>query len=504
MRNLIKILFIIAILIFEFFMFQFSLEIGAVSLVLIIATFCIGFVLNKITTVVEQPRLVLSSEPFRDSSKHADNKTNSDTEKTSDSENLIPGVDSSIFEQFRKKLNLKKPESADEDDITATVNSPNSTSTAQAYENVGSSDEPENFDEELEDADQVKVTLSENVKILKELQGEKVDEVLNENFTEKPEIPERGEVENKKKLGTGEEALELLTKKHQALKKQNEEESLEEHFEEEDDLFADEMVPLPGGETLIEEEKEEFFEEDIFSPPIDNESHEDEEGLELSLRQSTPHGEKSDEAEGLLKLATTACEAGRMEEAKAGLKSYFKLLHELGKSPTKNVLQLAEKLEIPFEYNSDQASIMVSEELSDFAEMESEKDIQKEPEKTDYSAVMDGIVKTLEKKEAYDEALPLLKDLLKFNRERVNISAMDPLFERIEQAHASMNNNNELVETYKEHLAIKQQLDDMEGELRLLDLISNHYADSGDQNAAERYRAESQRISDELKKNQLN
>ena len=65
MRNLIKILFIIAILIFEFFMFQISLEIGAVSLVLIVATFCIGFVLNKITTVVEQPRLVLSSEPFR-------------------------------------------------------------------------------------------------------------------------------------------------------------------------------------------------------------------------------------------------------------------------------------------------------------------------------------------------------------------------------------------------------------------------------------------------------
>ena len=501
MRNLIKILFIIAILIFEFFMFQFSLEIGAVSLVLIIATFCIGFVLNKITTVVEQPRLVLSSEPFRDSSKHADNKTKSDTEKkTSDSENLIPGLDSSIFEQFRKKFNLKQPESTDEADTASTVNSPDSTSAAQAYEKAGSSDEPENFDEELEDADQVKVTLSENVKILKELQSEKVDEDSNENYTEKPKILESGKVENKKKLGTGEEALELLTKKHQALKKQNEDVSLEKKVKEDDDLFADEMVPLPGGETLIEEEKEEFFEEDIFSPPMDNESHEDEEGLELSLRQSTPHGEKSDEAEGLLKLATTACEAGRMEEAKAGLKSYFKLLHELGQSPSKNVLQLAEKLEIPFDSASDQASSTVSEELSDAADMKSEKDIQKEPEKTDYSAVMDGIVKTLEKKEAYDEALPLLKDLLKFNRERVNISAMDPLFERIEQAHASMNNNKELVETYKEHLAIKQQLDDMEGELRLLDLISNHYADSGDQNAAERYRAESQRVRAELNK----
>ena len=255
---------------------------------------------------------------------------NTYTEKISVSENLIPGVDSSIFEQFREKFNLKQTESADEDKKVDTLTSANLTSVAKAYQHVVSSDEPENFDEELEDADQVKVTLSENVKILKELQGEKMDEVSNENYTAEPDIPESGKVENKKKLGTGEEALELLTKKHQALKKRNEDVSLEKKVEEDDDLFADEIVPLPGGETLIEEEKEEFFEEDIFSPPMDNESHEDEEGLELSLRQSTPHGEKSDEAEGLLKLATTACEVGRMEEAKAGLKSYFKLLHELG------------------------------------------------------------------------------------------------------------------------------------------------------------------------------
>ena len=98
MSNFIKIIFIIAILIFEFFLFQFSIQIGAVSLVLIFATFSIGFVINKITTIVEQPSLVNSSEPFRDSPKYADNKTKSDIEKNSDSNNLIPGVDSSIFE----------------------------------------------------------------------------------------------------------------------------------------------------------------------------------------------------------------------------------------------------------------------------------------------------------------------------------------------------------------------------------------------------------------------
>ena len=104
MRILIKILFIIVILIFEFFMFQISLEIGAVSLVLIIATFCIGFVLNKITTVVEQPRLVLSSEPFRDSSKHADNKTKFDRseEHTSELQSLVNLVCRLLLEKKKK------------------------------------------------------------------------------------------------------------------------------------------------------------------------------------------------------------------------------------------------------------------------------------------------------------------------------------------------------------------------------------------------------------------
>jgi hypothetical protein len=107
---------------------------------------------------------------------------------------------------------------------------------------------------------------------------------------------------------------------------------------------------------------------------------------------------------------------------------------------------------------------------------------------------MDGIVKSLEEKNAYEEALPLLKDLLNYNRQRVNISAMDPLYDRIEQAHSSMQNDEELVTAYKEHLAIKQQLGDLEGELHLLDLISYYYANTSDQKASERYQAESKRI----------
>ncbi len=383
---------------------------------------------------------------------------------------------------------MKQSKTSNEEDLGVPVSSPKPIPAAKAYEKAGFSKEPENFDEEFEDADQVKVTLSENVKILKELQGEKNDEVSNESFEEKSDLQKIDEVQIKNEIGAGEEALELLTKKHQALKKQNEEESLKEQVEEEnDDLFADELIPLTEGEAHIENEKDKFTEDEIFSPQIDSESYEDDDGLELSLRQSTTHAEKFEEAKGLLKLATSACEAGRMEEAKAGLNSYLKLLHELGQSPSKNVLQLAKKLEITFDDVSVKTHRTENEELSDAADIKIENENQKENLKTDYSTVMDEIVKTLEKKEAYDEALPLLKDLLKFNRDRVNISAMDPLFERIEKAHSSLNNNEELVETYKEHLAIKQQLEDIEGELSLLDIISKHYANSGDQKASERY-----------------
>ena len=133
MTKLIIIFFIIIILILEFFIFQFSMEIGAVSLILMITTFCIGFVINKITTVVEKTSLVFSSDPFSDTTKHKKNKTKSDTEKISVSENLIPGVDSSIFEQFREKFNLKQTKSTNEDKTVDTVNSANSTSVAKAY-----------------------------------------------------------------------------------------------------------------------------------------------------------------------------------------------------------------------------------------------------------------------------------------------------------------------------------------------------------------------------------
>ncbi|HBR59306.1 MAG TPA: hypothetical protein DEA86_02385, partial [Deltaproteobacteria bacterium] len=67
MKILKKIILGIILLVFEYSMFQISIELGLTSLVLICAVLCIWIVLKKVTTIIVQPELALSSAPFRDS-----------------------------------------------------------------------------------------------------------------------------------------------------------------------------------------------------------------------------------------------------------------------------------------------------------------------------------------------------------------------------------------------------------------------------------------------------
>jgi len=516
MKILKKIILGIILLVFEYSMFQISIELGLTSLVLICAVLCIWIVLKKVTTIIVQPELVLSSAPFRDSTNSANIDILPANQRSSDAENLIPGVNANIFEQFREKLNLNptpdSPPSADplstEDPATAPQNNGNPDLVTEAYQKAGTFNGPENFSEELDEAEQVKVTLSENVKILQGKDEEELEEKHENEVEEKHELAEKVEqtetekqeninsdnAETEKTLGAGEAALELLSRKHQALKEQTASKAVEPLVDFDEDLFADELIPIPGGETYAETDSEMFSDEDPLPPLSDAYSLKDEEPFSSSLQNTTPQEEKIAEAEALLKLATTACESGRMNEAKAGLESYLEILKEVGQQPSPDVLQLAEKLELPLDSSSKNADVSKSEPPKTDVEQKQESPLKDIPEQTNYANVMDGIVKTLEEKDAYEEALPLLKDLLNYNRQRVNLSAMDPLYDRIEQAHSSMQNDEELVAAYKEHLAIKQQLGDLEGELHLLDLISYYYANTSDQKASERYQAESKRI----------
>ena len=510
MWNLIKLLFGIVIIISVISMFQTSWETRLSVFVLITATLSIWIILKKITKVVFYPDIVLSSEPFRNSVTSGGNEEISSDQDISESGNLIPGVDESIFEQFREKLNLEPPSESTGDSAISSEKNANSGLVAEAYEKANSTNAPDTFSEELEDVEQVKVTLSKDAKNLQEEQDEgnakdtveeqsdDAAEEQNKKVAEKQETKYREKEKTDRKLGTGEEALEILSRKHQELRKQTRDIAAEPKKEFDEDLFADELIPIPGGETLAEPEEREFSDEDLFAPAPATDNLEDEDGLVSSLRETTLRGEKNAEAEGLLKLATTSCEAGRMEEAGASLKSYLDLLKELGQKPSSDVLHLAEKLGIPLDSTLTAELALKTDETKTETEKELGKNIQDEPEQTNYESVMDGIVKTLEEKDSYEEALPLLKDLLNYNRQRVNISAMDPIYERIERAHSTMENDEELVATYKEHLAIKQQLDDIEGELHLLDMISAHYTNIGDLKASKRYQSEILRVKDGL------
>ena len=517
-----KIILGIVLLVFEYSMYQISLELGFASLVLICAIMCIWIVLNRITTVVVHPELVLSSAPFRDSPNSPKKEILPVNQRASDTKTLIPGVNANIFEQFREKLNLSPtPDStpsaeslSTEQSVPSSENSGTPDLVTEAYQNSGIFNGPENFSEELDEVEQVKVTLSKNAKVLQEKNEDDSDIKAEVGLEEKQELAEEAEqaeaekqeninsdnLETEKKLGAGEAALEILSSKHQALKEQTESIAVEPIVDFDEDLFADELIPIPGGETYTntDTDTEIFSDEDPFPPLSDAYSLEDEEPFGSSLQNTTPLQEKRDEAEALLKIATTACESGRMNEAKAALESYLDILKELGKDPSHDVLNLAEKLELPLDSTIKNATVSKTELTNKEIEKKQTPSLKDAPEQTNYANVMDGIVKSLEEKEAYGEALPLLKDLLNYNRQRVNISAMDPLYDRIEQAHSSMQNDEELVTAYKEHLAIKQQLGDLEGELNLLDLISYYYANTSDQKASERYQAESKRIKDSL------
>ena len=186
MKILKKLILGIILLVFEYSMFQISIELGLTSLVLICAVLCIWIVLKKVTTIIVKPELVLSSAPFRDSTNSANIDILPANQRSSDAENLIPGVNANIFEQFREKLNLnttqentvsqdpKNPQDSqpsegplsNEDPTIAQQNNRNQDLVTETYQKSHKLHGPDNFSEELDEVEQVKVTLSEKAKPL--------------------------------------------------------------------------------------------------------------------------------------------------------------------------------------------------------------------------------------------------------------------------------------------------------------------------------------------------
>ena len=272
--------------------------------------------IKKVTTIIVQPELALSSAPFRDSTNSANIDSLPANQRSSDAENLIPGVNANIFEQFREKLNLNPtpnfPPSGDplstEDPATAPQNNGTPNLVTEAYQKAGTFNGPENFSEELDEAEQVKVNFErKRKKYLQEKDEDELEEKHENEVEEKHELAEKAEqtetekqeninsdnAETEKTLGAGEAALELLSRKHQALKEQTASLVVEPLVDFDEDLFADELIPIPGGETYAETDSEMFSDEDPLPPLSDAYSLKDEEPFSSSLQNTTPQEEKN-------------------------------------------------------------------------------------------------------------------------------------------------------------------------------------------------------------------
>ena len=111
-------------------------------------------------------------------------------------------------------------------------------------------------------------------------------------------------------------------------------------------------------------------------------------------------------------------------------------------------------------------------------------------EQTDYASIMDELVDALEKKEAYQEALPLLQDLLAYNQQQENQTEMDLIYERIEKAQNALEDNEGLLETYESHLQCKRSLDDRSGLIRILDALGTLHSKIGNSERSREFHAE--------------
>ncbi len=472
-------------IIFEFIMFSISLEIGLSSIVLISTIFTIWIILKKITTIVKYGDSGNNEDSFKNFNNLNSNISNFSETQSSKSNKLFAGFDGSIFEKFKKNLNLNS-----KDIYSSKISIPEKNLQKEDLDNYELVNENNVFNDELNEREQVRVTLSKKAKSLNESR-ENLSNNENTLNREINKISDNNKPQDRS-IGSGEEALKILTSKQKALREQSEKTPVIDLIDYEDDLFEDELIPIPGGENFSELKEENYKSNNKGN--LGDTSFQDEEFLENTFSKDQTESEKKSEAESLLRLATSSCEAGKIEEAKISLKIYFDLMTELNEEPTLDVKKLSDKLNIS--YDTKRLNLINKRNDLDKSTKNQNEELvfQEIPEQANYANVMDGLVRSLEEKDAYEEALPLLKDLLEYNRKRGNISDMDSLFDRLEQAYSSLKNDEKLYKAYKEHLLIKQQLGDLEGELNLLDLISYYYANMGDQEALKRYQAESKRV----------
>lgn len=229
--------------------------------------------------------------------------------------------------------------------------------------------------------------------------------------------------------------------------------------EESQDLFDDVKISLTGDQKAKEIAKT--------SPRSPSQDWVDE-GLGQTLNQNVSKEDRQSEAQTLLKMAQNSFGAHHYDEAKVLLDNYFSILKDLGLAPAWDILYLFAKILV---LNGE-----LSQALSLFTDI-----MQKHlnPQHSDYAKTLEEISQLLENKQKNAEALPFRFDLLNHYRNRSDRPSMDRTYERIEQILEISNEDERLIKIYQNHLEIKRVLKDRSGESRLLDLIGKRYHKMG-------------------------
>ena len=182
------------------------------------------------------------------------------------------------------------------------------------------------------------------------------------------------------------------------------------------------------------------------------------------------------EQEMLLRLAEEALEKGDRAGASAGLGQVLRIHADAGERVPWRV-RLAQARLAVLEGNHGQA-------IEDFEEL-----LKWHPrlEETEYVAQIDQLASTVSGAPGAQLRVSMLLKLLAVFRQANDRTAMDRIYELIEKAQEQSGDEQKLIQYYKNHLEIKTVLDDVEGQLNLIDQIGNRYFKLGDTDAARKF-----------------
>ena len=480
----------------SFWMYSISWQYGLGTLVLLLSLLSIASLIRKASTTV-----MVNKPPQKDQSS-AGITDEEVIKQTSPPLPVMPGgIDSNLFERFREK---HKVGGSSNIGLPGPYQSPNPPRTNPVRTKTESMEQA-SFLNELEDTEQVRVTLSGQTKNsgLAEQEAPPVEQSLTNmeegGSSRNSTMPSRMLSETWPAESRFPKETQIPATPFPSVQPLAQEEQLEEAME---DLFADVHIPL----SMENQNPPVVREDSPKSRPVEQQQNEDsgfwqEDQLSSLFQKPGPLDETRDEARGLLKIAMAAADSGREDEARNGLDSYFSMLDEIGKSPAPEAVELQGQLEHKAE--PDQLISEAHETLQETdtpLNLETDSSIDEQPkerinpwdndEQTDYASIMDELVDALEKKEAYQEALPLLQDLLAYNQQQENQTEMDLIYERIEKAQNALEDNEGLLETYESHLQCKRSLDDRNGLIRILDALGTLHSKIGNSERSREFHAE--------------